>query len=332
MKLLWISLIMIAMVLAASVPGQCYSNIIAQQTNDANPIQTAICPGTKTAIDSGIVLGSGVIAGVGTYYVASKLGASASKTSIASMAQGALTPEMGFHEGIENAEPKAPRSWPKEKIVEDISLEQEKVISTEKVSAKEVTEEVEKVISAKTVPAKEDIVELTEKITEKPLEVTPQNLNRVIYPANDPMYDSCQGIEKAVMKDPFVDTASVSGTVDEELATGEAGSFGTLEVETGLPVEISEMGVNEALAFDEAVVFNEAVAFDEAVAGDSAISAAITEAMTENVAIASGTLVEGAAIGSVASPYLISALITIGAAIVVIVVTATVIYILWSAS
>jgi hypothetical protein len=112
------------------------------------------------------------------------------------------------------------------------------------------------------------------------------------------------------------------GAVEGISVTGEAGSLETLEVESGLPVvigEISTAGIDDVIA-------------GGAAGGDAAISAVMTEVTAENVAIACEPLVEGAAVGTVASPYLISALIAIGAVIVVIVVTATIIYVLWSAS
>ncbi len=368
MKLLWIPLIMIAMVLAASVPGQCYSNIMAQQTNDANTIQITACPGTKTVIGNGIALGSGAITVVGAYNMIKKGASAASKTPILSTDQIVLTGKTGSTAGnnpqtglqqttvddpqIDLPEDNVDNMFPSEDQIEDAL---DKIVIKPQLPDQALLENT----GTKVIPpiseikdnANTELIQIKEKgvgntfVTEDDASSVSETIDEALSESDGASVVSLgeetdiaeTGLDEAVTLGSTVGETSFDsatpiyllteenagvGAVEGISVTGEAGSLGTLEVESDLPVvmgEISTAGIDDLIAGGTA-------------GGDAAISAVMTEVTVDNVAIACEPLVEGAAVGVVASPYVITAALLAIAAVVVIVITATVIYVLWSVS
>jgi len=74
MKKLWVAILMLGLLLAAPVPGYCYTNTVAQKTsNDISEyyssLQVGLSPAIKGTIAGGAMLGSGLFAVGGSYFI-----------------------------------------------------------------------------------------------------------------------------------------------------------------------------------------------------------------------------------------------------------------------
>jgi hypothetical protein len=69
-KKIWIPFMLVALILAASVPGYCYTNTVAQKTTDDvseydSSTLVGLSPEVEAAIAGGTLVGSGTLAAVG---------------------------------------------------------------------------------------------------------------------------------------------------------------------------------------------------------------------------------------------------------------------------
>lgn len=88
MRKLLIAILLTGLILGASPLGSCYSNSIAQKTTNeaseyASMTQIGLSPGAQISLAGTAILGSGIVAGVGTLSVATGMTAATASASTA---------------------------------------------------------------------------------------------------------------------------------------------------------------------------------------------------------------------------------------------------------